>query len=207
MADLLRWPAAGESAGRPAVVERVVRALRAGTLVVGPSDTVYGLLALPSSQAATDRLERVKGRRDRFIRLAESLESVLALAAPAPEHRSALAAIWPGPVTVVLPATPSCSQATVAVRVPAAPFLRDVLRRTGEALYSTSANPPGEPVPGRVEDVAASLREAAAVIVDAGPSSSTEASTVVDLTGPRPRVLRVGAGDPGPLLDRIPHTS
>jgi L-threonylcarbamoyladenylate synthase len=161
-----------------------VAALRAGRPVILPTDTVYGLCALPEYE---DVLYELKGR-DRSKPVALLAADLDALLAVVPElDRSVLERWLPGPYTLVFE--------TAGVRVPnLPPRTADVVREVG-VVAATSANLSGGPDPRRVEDVPEEIRSAAGAIVDAGELPGVP-STVIDLTGVEPRVLRHGAGPP-----------
>ena len=163
------------------MTEEAVSALRAGRAVILPTDTVYGLCALPEQE---DVLYEIKGR-DRskpFALLAADLEALVA-ALPGLD-RPALEPYLPGPYTLIV--------GRVGVRVPnLPPAAADVVRAVG-VVAATSANASGGPDPRRVEDVPEEIRIACGAIVDAGELPGIP-STVVDLTGGEPRVLRQGA--------------
>jgi L-threonylcarbamoyladenylate synthase len=164
------------------VTDEVVAALRAGRAVILPTDTVYGLCALPEHE---DVLYELKGR-DRSKPVALLAADVDALLAAAPElERPVLERYLPGPYTLVFE--------TVGVRVPdLPPSAAEVVRHVG-VVAATSANLSGEPDPRRVEEVPEQIRSACGAIVDMGELPGVP-STVIDLTGPEPRVLRQGAG-------------
>ena len=162
--------------------EDAVAALRAGRAVILPTDTVYGLCSLPEHE---DVLYELKGR-DRSKPVALLAADVDALVAAVPGlDRSALARYLPGPYTLVV--------AGVGVRVPnLPPSAAEVVREVG-VVVATSANLSGGPDPRRVEDIPEVIRAACGAIVDAGELPGVP-STVIDLTGAEPRVLRQGAG-------------
>jgi L-threonylcarbamoyladenylate synthase len=166
------------------VTEDAVAALRAGRPVILPTDTVYGLCALPEHE---DVLYELKGR-DRSKPVALLAADVGALLATVPTlDRSVLERYLPGPYTLVF--------GPVGVRVPELPpSATEVLREVG-VVAATSANFSGGPDPRRVEDVPEEIRSACGAIVDAGELPGIP-STVIDLTGAQPRVLRSGAGPP-----------
>jgi L-threonylcarbamoyladenylate synthase len=168
------------------VTEDVVAALRAGRAVILPTDTVYGLCVLPEHE---DVLYELKGR-DRSKPVALLAADVDAIAAAVPGlDRVVLSRLLPGPYTLVVPAP---GRAPVGVRVPdLPPAAAEVLRAVG-VVAATSANASGGPGPPRVEDVPQEIRAACGAIVDAGELPGTP-STVLDLSGPEPRVLREGA--------------
>ena len=162
--------------------EDAVAALRAGRAVILPTDTVYGLCALPGHE---DVLYELKGR-DHSKPVALLAADVGALVAAVPGlDPSVLERYLPGPYTLVV--------GKVGVRVPNLPLgAAEVVRAVG-VVAATSANRSGEPDPRRVEDVPAEIRAACGAIVDAGELPGV-ASTVIDLTGAEPHVLRQGAG-------------
>jgi L-threonylcarbamoyladenylate synthase len=159
-----------------------VAALRAGRAVILPTDTVYGLCALPEHE---DVLYELKGR-DRSKPVALLAADVDALVAAVPGlDPSLLEKYLPGPYTLVV--------GSVGVRVPdLPPAAADVVRAVG-VVAATSANLSGGPEPRRVEDVPEEIRAACGAVVDAGELPGVP-STVIDLTGAEPRVLREGAG-------------
>jgi L-threonylcarbamoyladenylate synthase len=159
-----------------------VAALRAGRAVILPTDTVYGLCALPEHE---DVLYELKGR-DRSKPIALLAADVDALVAAVPGlDPSLLEQYLPGPYTLVV--------GSVGVRVPdLPPAAADVVRTVG-VVAATSANLSGGPEPRRVEDVPEEIRAACGAVIDAGELPGVP-STVIDLTGTEPRVLRRGAG-------------
>jgi len=188
--------AAGES------VESAVAALRAGGLAVLPTDTVYGLCADAYHEAPVRKLLRVKKRPPEMpIALVASDFEVLLDAVPELRGRAAVRAraLLPGPYTLVLP-NPArryrwltgTRPETIGVRIPDLPEeAGSVLDRFG-AVAMTSANAHGGPDAKRVEEIPESLLNAAKAVVDVGALPGTP-STVVDLTGEAPQVLREGA--------------
>lgn len=176
-------------------------ALRAGDLVVLPTDTVYGVAADAFDPLAVQRLLEAKGRgRDMpppvLVGAAATLD---ALATRLPQHaRTLVDHYWPGPLTVVGRQQPSLqwdlgeTRGTVAVRMPDDPVALDLLARTGPLAVS-SANTTGRPAATDADAAAEMLGESVAVILDAGPTPGEMPSTIVDCTTDRPRVLREGA--------------
>ena len=189
----------------PALLERAARLLQEGEIVAAPSDTVYGYLALTRSDRAYGALSALKGRGGPFLVLVRTLEEARSWTTGVPERVwKVLEGVWPGPVTVILPTRermPGSQKGTLALRMPRSRFLSDLLDRVGEPLFSTSANRPGDPPPLTAEEVAADPGSGVELVLDGGPAASREPSTLVDLSGDTPRVVRAGRGDPGPLLD------
>jgi L-threonylcarbamoyladenylate synthase len=184
------------------VVEETARRLERGDVVAGPSDTVYGFLALSGHASALETLRRLKGREGPFLLLVrDALAARDAAGDVSPETWDRLRRVWPGPVTALLPGR---TDDVVALRVPDAPFLAALLDRVRRPLVSTSANPPGRPEPLCAAEVAAAFPDDALFVLDGGAAASARPSTIVDLTGETPRVVRPGAGNPRPLLDPGP---
>ena len=190
----------------PATEEDITRAaekLAAGGLVAFPTETVYGLGADARNDEAVACIFAAKGRPS-----FNPLIVHLANAAAARNYvnfdarADALAAqFWPGPLTFVLPRRPDCALSllvsagldTVAVRVPAHPLAHDLLARFGGPIAAPSANASGEVSPTRAEHVSASLGARVNLILNGGPCAVGLESTVVDLSGPAPALLRHGA--------------
>jgi tRNA threonylcarbamoyl adenosine modification protein (Sua5/YciO/YrdC/YwlC family) len=181
-------------------VERALAALKAGSLVVLPTDTVYGVGCAPFAPGGIESLFAAKGRpRDKAIPvLGASLEDLRAVAVFDARAEALAARFWPGPLTLVLPRAPGFTHdlggddpATVAVRVPAHHLARALLTAAGP-LAVTSANRSGEPPAATVEQARAALGNTVAVYLDGGPSAG-EPSTVARLTRAGAEVLRPGA--------------
>jgi L-threonylcarbamoyladenylate synthase len=187
----------------------VIEALRAGLPVVLPFDTVYGLATEPHHEESTRRLYELKGRPPTQP-TALVAASVDALRAALPELD--LTGAWhllPGPLTLVIP-NPAhrfpwlagTNPDALGVRVPELTGATHAALTAVGAVVATSANRPGEPDPRRLEDVPQELRAGAAAVVDGGEVPGTP-STVVDLTGPEPRILREGAVPAAEVLRRL----
>jgi len=187
-------------------IAAVVRALEAGDPVVLPTDTVYGLACRPDDEAAVRRLSDLK-RRSAEQPIALVAASVEALRALVPELSESV--IPTGPFTVVvanparrLPWLMGSRPETIGVRIPdVTGAAADLLRRVG-AVAATSANFHGGPDPRRIDEVPAGILEGVAAVLDAGELPGAP-STVIDLTGPEPRVLREGAVPAAEALRRI----
>jgi L-threonylcarbamoyladenylate synthase len=193
-------------------VAAAIGALRAGGLAVIPTDTVYGLAADGSSEEAARALYAAKGR-DATRPTALLFASVDVLVERVPElptsARSAARTLLPGPLTLVLPNPArrftwlNADRAdALGVRVPELAGPGGEVLEALALLVATSANPPGGRDPRRVEDVPDELRRASAVVVDGGELPGTP-STVVDLTGDEPVVLREGAVAADEVLRRL----
>jgi len=179
-------------------LEAASAALRRGRLVVVPTDTVYGVAALPRSHGGVAAIFAAKGRPPTkpIPVLAATVDDLLDVVIFDPRAHVVAAALWPGPLTLVLPRRPDWpydlggDPATVAVRLPANDVAAALLERTGP-LAVTSANRSGAPSAMTVEQARSALGDQVAVYLDGGPSSDTP-STVVSLVG-EIRLLREGA--------------
>ncbi len=183
-------------------------ALRAGLPVLLPTDTVYGLVSAPDEEAAT-RLYELKGRprAQPTAILAATVEDLLAAVPELPE--TTLARLLPGPFTLVLP-NPANRFAwltggepgPIGVRVPELPpETHEIVKQLGVVL-ATSANDPGGPNPGTLGDVPRRIRDACGAELDLGRLPGTP-STVLDLSGDTPHVLREGAVPATEALRRL----
>lgn len=181
---------------------RAVERLRAGELVAMPTETVYGLAADARNPDAVRRIFAAKGRPADHP-LIVHLPSVVAMddwAACVPEAARRLAsAFWPGPLTLVLPKA-ACvdpvvtgGQDTVGLRMPAHPVAQALLAAFGGAVAAPSANRFGRISPTRAEHVRAEFPGDEVLVLDGGPSAVGLESTIVDLCGDTPRLLRPGA--------------
>jgi L-threonylcarbamoyladenylate synthase len=160
-----------------------VEALRAGLAVILPTDTVYGLCALPGNEEV---LYELKGReRSKPIALLAATLDALVEGVPGLD-RAVLEQYLPGPYTLVVPAA---GGGTVGVRVPDLPPASDGVVSAVGIVCATSANLSGGPNPRRVEDVPEEIRAACGAVVDGGELPGVP-STVLDLTGGEPRILR-----------------
>jgi tRNA threonylcarbamoyl adenosine modification protein (Sua5/YciO/YrdC/YwlC family) len=185
-----------------AVTDEAVAGIRAGKAVVLPTDTVYGLCVDAYREEPVRRLQRLKQRPEAMpiALLAADLDAVLE-AIPELRGRAAVVAraLLPGPYTLVLsnPARrfrwlTGTTPEAIGIRIPDLPEpARAVLDRVG-VVAATSANLHGDMDPARVEEIPDQIRAAVDAVVDVGPLPGTP-STVVDLTGREPQVLREGA--------------
>jgi L-threonylcarbamoyladenylate synthase len=199
-----------DQAGWDTLLEVGSQVVAKGDLVVLPTDTVYGVGGDPFNPAAVTKIFAVKARgRDLPLPVLvhssrQALGLVEELTAPA---KALIAAYWPGPLTIVMREARDLgwnlgrSEGTVGLRMPKQPFALALIRRTGP-LAVTSANLSGQPTPETVVEIMAQLDDGVGVYFDAGPATGGPASTIVDLTGPVHRVLRVGAIPPAEI-DRV----
>ena len=203
------WFDCADPAQRTEGLAAAVTAVLGGELVVLPTDTVYGVGADAFSPAAVTRLLAAKGRgRDMpppvlvgTVRAAEALVEDLGT-----DGRQLIDEFWPGGLTIVCRAARTLSwdlgdtRGTVAIRMPEHPVALDLLRETGPMAVS-SANATGSAAATTAGEARDQLGESVSVYLDGGSSISAMASTIVDLTGPQPRLLRRGAISVGRLRE------
>ena len=169
--------------------------LRRRGIVVMRTDTVYGLHGVAPDTG--QRLADLKGRAEakQMLVLVADADGAEALTGVAPPP--ALAALWPGPLTIVLPVLARAGHrftvTTLGVRVPGDPALRAIVAEVGEPIYSTSANRAGAPPLHHRDALQRAFGAAADLLVYDGPPAAAQPSTVVDATVSPPRVVRAGA--------------
>lgn len=182
----------------PQGAERAAHLLRQGQIVALPTETVYGLACDARNPEAVARVYAAKGRpahNPLIVHLADP-EDVARYATPP----KALADLWPGPLTLVLPLRPdaglapsvTAGGASVAIRVPAHPVMRAVLQAFDGPLAAPSANPSGRISPTTADHVLDGLSGRIAAVIDGGPCAAGIESTIVDMRD-TPRLLRQGA--------------
>ena len=175
-------------------------ALRRGELVVMPTDTVYGIAAEAFDPVAVDGLLKAKGRgRDMPPPvLVGTVRAAMALVMDLDDAgKDLIEEFWPGALTIVCRSSPTLvwdlgdTKGTVAVRMPLHQLALDLLKRTGPLAVS-SANVSGQPPSTSCDEAVAQLGDSVAVYLDSGPCPGDVPSTIVDLTGTVPRLLRQG---------------
>jgi L-threonylcarbamoyladenylate synthase len=186
---------------RTAGVEAAITALRNGELAVLPTDTVYGLAADAFSPVAVAMLFSARGR-NRSIPPTVLVGTARAAAALADDlgafGQDLIDEFWPGPLTLVFRASPTLlwdlgdSKGTVALRMPLHSVALEVLKQTGPLAVS-SANRHGHPSAITVDAAQEQLGESVSVYLDSGPCTENIPSTILDLTGTIPKILRAGA--------------
>ncbi len=181
-------------------VRRAAEVLLRGETVALPTDTIYGLCARAEDSAAVEALYAAKGRgaekgapvlvggADQLALLSDQISR---------KAQTLIDALWPGPLTLILPARAGlspflCEGGGVAVRLPAQALCRAVARAAGP-FAATSANRPGEPPLQDAAAVADAFGEEIALILDGGSRKSGAPSTVVDVRGASPELVREGS--------------
>ena len=193
----------------PVTLEALARAgalIRSGQLVAFPTETVYGLGADALNADAVRRIFEAKGRPGdnpliAHISAVEQLEPLIA-AEPSAMARALMDAYWPGPMTLIFPKSDIVPPAvtagldTVAVRFPAHPAARALIDAARRPIAAPSANRSGRPSPTAAARVLEDMDGRSPMIVDGGPCAVGLESTVIDMTGDTPRVLRPGGITP-----------
>ena len=202
---------AGAAAPISTDVDEAVAVLRAGGLVAIPTETVYGLAADASNEAAVRRIFAAKGRpvdHPLIVHVADGAE-LCDWASSVPASAATLAdACWPGPLTLVVPRgarvlpVVTGGRSTVGVRVPAHDLTLDLLRRLGGGVAAPSANRFGRVSPTTALHVQRDLGDAVDLILDGGPCPVGVESTIVDCTVDPPQVLRPG-GIPADQIEAL----
>ena len=185
---------------RADAIASAAAAVKSGRLVVLPTDTVYGLGADAFDASAVAALLEAKGRgRDMPVGvLVGSWHTIEGLVYAVPESaRELIRAFWPGALSLVVQQAPSLqwdlgdARGTVMVRMPLQPVAIELLRQTGPMAVS-SANVSGRPAANTAQEAQDQLGDLVDVYLDGGRAQQQAASTILDLTGPEPRILREG---------------
>lgn len=196
----------------PTAIAQAADCLRAGGLVALPTETVYGLGADARDDRAVARIYAAKGRPNfnpLIVHLPDA-EGAFAYGRASAEARLLAQAFWPGPLSMVLPRVEtaglsrlvSAGLPSVALRVPSHPVARDLLIAFGGPVAAPSANPSGRISATTAQHVLDHLDGQVDLVLDAGPCAVGLESTVVDLTGPVPTLLRPG-GVPVEALENV----
>jgi L-threonylcarbamoyladenylate synthase len=178
-----------------------VQTLAAGGVVALPTETFYGLAADAFNPDALRSVNAVKGKteNDPILLLLSDRQQASQVTDAAPQLFEPLAArFWPGPLTLVVPAATGVPEevtggsGTVAVRVPGLALPRRLAAALGRPISGVSANRTGQTPCRTASEVAAALRGGLEMILDGGPAQGGAPSTILDLCGNRPRMIRAG---------------
>lgn len=195
-------------------IQRAARAIRAGELVVFPTETVYGLGADALNPEAVRRVYEAKGRppdNPLIIHVSDARQARRLVRLWTPSAGRLAGVFWPGPLTLVLPKSPVVPGAataeldSIAIRVPAHPVALALLREAKVPIAAPSANRSGRPSPTRVEHARDDLGDRVAIYLDGGPTPIGVESTIVSLLGDAPVILRPGGVDREALESIIGH--
>jgi L-threonylcarbamoyladenylate synthase len=183
-------------------IEEAATWIRNGGIVAVPTDTLYGLAADPFRADAIARVFAVKGRpAERALPLiaADAVQIQQHLGTLSPVGARLAGRFWPGPLTILVVAPPALARdvsggtGTVGVRVPADAVVRAIAAACGRPITATSANISGEPATADPEEVERSFGDRIDLLIDTGRTRGGVPSTIVDITGPEPRLVRAGA--------------
>ena len=182
-------------------LQEACQVLRNDGLVAFPTETVYGLGGNALHKEAANHIYAAKGRpsdNPLIVHISE-VKSLYELAADVPEAAKKLSeAFWPGPLTMILPKADTVPKSTtggldtVAIRMPSHPIAKELIRQSGVYIAAPSANLSGRPSPTKAEHVIEDLSGRIDMIIDGGEVGIGLESTIVDLTGDVPMVLRPG---------------
>lgn len=184
-----RWPA------DPSHIATAAERLRAGAVIAFPTDTLYAVAARAADPAAVARLYAAKDRPSLqpMVSLVLDRAQVERFAVVSAAAAELMARFWPGPLTLVLPAHTPTEGPTIAVRAPNHEVALALLRSLGEPIASSSANRAGASPPVDADQVLAGLGDRIDLVLDGGPCAIGQPSTILDLSGTIPRILRQGA--------------
>jgi L-threonylcarbamoyladenylate synthase len=183
-------------------IEEAATWVRNGGIVAVPTDTFYGLAADPFRADAIARVFAVKGRQaERALPLiaADAAQIVQHLGPLSPTGARLAGRFWPGPLTIVVAAPPALARdvsggtGTVGVRVPDDAVVRAIAAACGRPITATSANISGEPATADPDEVERALGDSIDLLIDTGRTRGGAPSTIVDVTGLEPRLVRAGA--------------
>jgi L-threonylcarbamoyladenylate synthase len=195
MSDRRRWPDSPDEQAR--VARRAAEIIAGGGLVVYPTDTVYGLGCAPHDDGALRRIYAVKGRPDEkaIIWLVGSLDDAREWVEVDKRAAKLAARFWPGGLSLILRRSrPQPGELpTLGVRAPAHPAALAIIEAAGGIVATTSANRSGEPSARTAAEADAAIGSLVDLIVDAGPAPGGTESTVLDISGSTPVILRPGA--------------
>jgi len=190
------WPA--DAAHIAEAVER----LRQGAVIAFPTDTLYGVGARARDPLAVERLYRAKRRPagQPMVWLVTGKDQVEADAMVSDAAEELMRRFWPGALTLVLRARAGPDGTTIAFRAPDHEVALGLLRSLGEPIASSSANPAGQPPPVDADQVIAGMEGRIDLVLDGGPCRIGQPSTILDLSGSAPRILRQGAIEASELI-------
>lgn len=195
-------------------VEKAIAALKAGELAVLPTETVYGIFADATNEAAVQKLYAVKGRPvEKALNMnVADYDTILKFSVHQPVYLEKLVKTFlPGPLTIILEASPEVPEwihvgkTTVGFRMPSIPATQEVIKALG-GLVGPSANLTGSPSPRFYEDLTSAILDKAAVALQDDSIYGLD-TTILDLSGEKPKILRQGAITAQELLDAVPELS
>jgi len=189
----------------PNAVNMATEVLRAGGIVIVPTETVYGMAALANDGAAIKRIYQIKGREPGKALLPHinGMDMAKTLGKLSPKTKTLIRRYWPGPLTLVVPAKTGASihslarggMNTLALRCPDHPFTLQLIEQLGHPLVAPSANMAGEDPPTQVSAISKTITKQVDLIIDGGAGMIGQSSTLLDMCCQPPKILRHGAMD------------
>jgi tRNA threonylcarbamoyl adenosine modification protein (Sua5/YciO/YrdC/YwlC family) len=190
---------------QPRLLRQAAQIIQSGGIVAAPTDSAYALVCRLDDKAAVERLRRIRGvdEKHHLTLLVRDLSEIAQYARVDNQQYRQLKAVLPGPYTVILEATRELprrlshpSRKTIGIRVPENAILLGLLEENGEPLIGTTLQLPGDDhMLSDPEEVHQRLGRQIELVIDGG-AGTLEPTTIVDLTGPEPELLRAGRGDP-----------
>lgn len=193
-------------------VEKAAQVIWRGGVVVIPTDTVYGLAADATNEQAVRRVFKIKKRPETkpLPLIIRDLEMAKKVAFIDKRLERILNLIWPGPVTALLekkfnlPEIVTAGKKTIGLRIPDYKLIHLLIENFGRPLTATSANLSGQPSSNKIDEVLGQFRKEffrPELVLDAGELKFSEPSTVIDLSTPKPKIIRIGPVSPKKLME------
>jgi tRNA threonylcarbamoyl adenosine modification protein (Sua5/YciO/YrdC/YwlC family) len=190
---------------QPRLLRQAAQIIQSGGIVAAPTDSAYALVCRLDDKAAVERLRRIRGvdEKHHLTLLVRDLSEIALYARVDNQQYRQLKAVTPGPFTIILEATRELprrlshpQRKTIGIRVPENTILLALLEEVGEPLIGTTLQLPGDDhMLSDPEEVQERLGKQIELVIDGG-AGTLEPTTIVDLTGPEPALLREGRGDP-----------
>jgi tRNA threonylcarbamoyl adenosine modification protein (Sua5/YciO/YrdC/YwlC family) len=190
---------------QPRLVRQAAQIIESGGIVAAPTDSAYALVCRLDDKAAVEKLRRIRGvdEKHHLTLLVRDLSEIATYARVDNQQYRQLKSAMPGPFTVILEATKEVprrlshpSRKTIGIRVPENAILLALLEELGEPLIGTTLQLPDDAhMLSDPDEVRERLGKQIELIIDGG-AGTLEPTTIVDLTGPEPELLRAGRGDP-----------
>jgi L-threonylcarbamoyladenylate synthase len=190
---------------------KAAQIILAGGIIAFRTDTFYGLGADPLNADAVNKIKQLKGREEGkpILLLISDLDQIVRFVANSAVYKEAASRYWPAPLTLIgtarsgIPDGLTAGTKSIGLRLPADENVRALVRTCGGALTATSANTAGSEAARTAQEVEKYFPSGIDLIIDSGAVTATEPSTVVDISGEKPRLIREGAikrGELGGLL-------
>lgn len=185
------------------IIEEAMEAIKSGKVIVYPTDTVYGLGANAMDEKGIKKIFEIKGRNFNkpISIIVKDIEMAKKVASFGKDTEKILKKVFPGPITVILykkrllPDILTGESNKVGLRIPDCKFIKVLMENLDFPITATSANISGKPASGDIKEILEQFKNQRFkpdLVLDAGVLPRTQPSTVIDLTGPKPKILRVG---------------